>query len=169
LVIRNKEKFITKFVTVLKGPGTLFKKTTPKQREKYNKIKEIEFKIRKERPGNLNNVTDIEYRKSLSDKVKDIGVDFQVDKYQAAIFIGYHAEKQKEICGIHSEPSIIEPRMFLSIVPATKEDLEMHKKMTNYILPINQKGGYNYQKYLKYKNKYLELKNKYLELKNKYL
>ncbi len=50
--------------------------------------------------------------------------------------------------------------MFLSIVPATKEDLEMHKKMKNSILPINQKGGYNYQKYLKYKNKYLELKNK---------
>jgi len=154
------EKFITKFVTVLKGPGTLFKKTTPKQRKEYNEIEEIEFKIRNERPGILNNVTDIEYRKSLSDKVKDIGVDFQVDKYQAAIFIGYHREVYREVCGIHSEPPISEPRMFLSIVPATKEDVEMHKKMTNYKLPIIQKGGYNYQKYLKYKNKYLELKNK---------
>ena len=47
------------------------------------------------------------------------------------------------------------PRLFLSIVPATKDEVEIHKKRNKI---KHQKGGKinYYKKYIKYKAKYIK-------------
>jgi hypothetical protein len=62
----------------------------------------------------------MEYRKGIDSRVE--GIRVQAEKYQAAIFIS--AIDERNICGIHSEPPKNVNRMFLSIVPCTKEEAE---------------------------------------------
>ena len=77
--------------------------------------------------------------------------------YQSVIFIS----GPREICGIHSEPEMHGPRMFLSIVPGSKKEIvDWH----------NKRGGGNYSKNSNHidKNNYVLNKNKYFALKNQF-
>ena len=146
---------LNKFVTILQGPGTFFIKTTPKERELFNSIeKEEKEKSKLRDPDNkLRALTDMEYRREIDSKVE--GIRIQAEKYQAAIFIS--AIDERNICGIHSEPPKNVNRMFLSIVPCTTEESEIHKNKGAKII----KGGGDdkfYLKYIKYRTKYLALK-----------
>jgi hypothetical protein len=144
-----------KFVTILQGPGTFFLKTTPKERLLYNSIEKEEFENSKVREPDtkFRASRDMKYREALDSRIE--GIRVQAEKYQAAIFISTIDERN--ICGIHSEPPKNIPRMFLSIVPCTKEETEMHKNINNKKI-----GGDNrfYLKYMKYKAKYIQLKSK---------
>jgi hypothetical protein len=143
-----------KFVTILQGPGTFFLKTTPKQRDIFLSIYNEEWKKSKERnsESNIHPDKDMVYRKALETKLE--GLVIQAEKYQAAIFMS--SVNTRTTCGIHSEPPKDVPRMFLSIVPCTKEEAENHKNPVDKI----KKGGGDgfYGKYLKYKQKYNQLK-----------
>ncbi len=137
---------ISKFATVFKGPGTLFIKTTPDQRHKFTEIEK----------GWENT---LEYRKKLDKEIE--GERIQLKKNQGAIFMARTVEDQLT-CGIHSEPPLHEPRLFLSILPGSKNEIidtmEYYKKRGTIIL---KGGNFDYKtKYLKYKMKYLALKNK---------
>ena len=169
-----KDEYFTKFVAVLKGPGTLFLKTTPEERKIFNKDQEEETPIN----GGINYmIEDLEYRKALDLKKK--GIVTQVEGNQGVIFIAYSKDNFRELCGIHSEPPMDAPRMFLSIVPGTEKEIsELNKQKEKEIeenkrrreinkyqlggdsLESSSKTGRNYyeDKYLKYKNKYLKLK-----------
>jgi len=116
---------LNKFVTILQGPGTFFIKTTPKERELFNSIEKEELEKSKLRePDNKSRaLTDMEYRKGIDSRVE--GIRVQAEKYQAAIFIS--AIDERNICGIHSEPPKNVNRMFLSIVPCSKEESEVRK------------------------------------------
>jgi len=140
-----------KFVTILQGPGTFFLKTTPKQRELYNYIQKEEIKNSKARDSDIKyrESRDLKYREALDLRIE--GIRVQAEKYQAAIFIS--AIDERNICGIHSEPPKNVPRMFLSIVPCTKEETEMHNSQKKV------GGDKFYLKYLKYKQKYIKLKS----------
>jgi hypothetical protein len=101
----------TKFVTTLKGPGTLYiPDTTPKQVEKYYSI-----------PFEAGD----KYRKKIANIFKNNKVK-QVKVGQGLIFIA--GEKNATM---HSEPAFSEPRMFLSILPCNKEELNNLKKRWN--------------------------------------
>lgn len=141
----------SKFATVLKGPGTLFIRTTPEERKVFIDIEK-------------NFVNTLEYRKELADKIK--GIRVQLGKNQGAIFMAAH-EGNQETCGIHSEPKHDKPRLFLSILPGSKQEIidtmEYYKKIPGFILSggnIGQKENVVNlkEKYLKYKSKYLQLK-----------
>ena len=110
----------TKFVMVLKGPGTLLIKPNYKVKEIYNNYLEFAYKSKFET---------IEDRELLDKKLKEVGaVQIQLKNDEGLIFLAGHPN-----CTIHSEPDIIEPRMFLSIVMADKENIndwkcKNHKK-----------------------------------------
>jgi hypothetical protein len=145
---------LSKFVTVLQGPGTLFlKTTTQKERDLFitTIAEESQKSYKRDKKTHYEDI--IEVRKIIDTKIK--GERIQSDKYQAAIFISKIEENDKAICGIHSEPPINVPRLFLSIVPATKDEVEIHKKR-NQIKHL--KGGEinYYKKYIKYKTKYIK-------------
>ncbi len=101
----------------------------------------------------------LEYRKKLDKEIE--GERIQLKKNQGAIFMARTVEDQLT-CGIHSEPPLHEPRLFLSILPGSKNEIidtmEYYKKRGTIIL---KGGNFDYKtKYLKYKMKYLALKNK---------
>jgi hypothetical protein len=155
---------VSKFITILQGPGTFYLKTTPKERELYYSIQKEELEKSKMRepydkirdPENKYTPRfDMEYRKAVDSRIE--GNRVQANKYQGAIFISN--VNNINMCGIHSEPPFNVPRMLLAIVPCTKEEIELHK---NKHTAIKVGGGNDifYSKYLKYKNKYLALKRK---------
>jgi len=145
---------LTKFVTVLQGPGTLFlKTTTQEERDLFitTITEERQKSYKRDKKTHYEDI--IEVRKAIDCKIK--GARIQADKYQAAIFISTIKKCDDAKCGIHSEPPINVPRLFLSIVPATKDEVEIQKKR-NHIK--HQKGGEinYYKKYIKYKAKYIK-------------
>jgi hypothetical protein len=145
---------LTKFVTVLQGPGTLFlKTTTQKERDLFNTTIAEESQKSYERDKETHYEDVIEVRKIIDTKIK--GERIQSDKYQAAIFISNIKGSDVDKCGIHSEPPINVPRLFLSIVPGTKDEVELHKKRNQI---KHHKGGEinYYKKYIKYKTKYIK-------------
>ncbi len=144
---------LTKFITVIQGPGTLFLKTTnPKERDLFNSTIAEESKKSYERDKEKHYEDVIEVRKAIDCKIK--GERIQSNKYQAAIFVSSIKDSDYDKCGIHSEPPINTPRLFLSIVPATKDEVEMLKIR-------HQSGGKinYYKKYIKYKTKYIKKNN----------
>ena len=135
----NDEKFQSKFIMVFTGVGTLVLDDNIEEREFFN--------------NNINN------REELSDKFKKSKIN-QLTNDQGLIIISQRT--------IHSEPKKDSFRMFMQIIPATKEDIdimsEKHKQIyikdkeiwQNY--KIQNGGNVNYYiKYLKYKNKYINL------------
>ena len=145
---------LTKFVTVIQGPGTLFLKTnTQKERDLFicTIAEERQKSYKCDKKTHYEDI--IEVRKTIDTKIK--GERIQSDKYQAAIFISNIKKSDVNKCGIHSEPPINVPRLFLSIVPGTKDEVELHKKRNQI---KHQKGGEinYYKKYIKYKAKYIK-------------
>jgi hypothetical protein len=144
---------LSKFATVLIGPGTLFIKTDEDDRNNFLLIQNEEYKKSVERNGPNSNTEDDEYRKQMD--IKITGNRVQSNNSQAVIFMaGNH-----ETCGIHSEPPKHKPRMFLSIVPGSVEEINnwRNDKIIRKSKMIGGDANYHL-KYLKYKQKCAQLK-----------
>ena len=121
----------SKFVTVLKGPGTLIIKDTDiKSRNNYfdiqkklwNEISEEE--IKKKTTDELLRIND-NHRKILANKLKP-DID-QPNNNQGLIFLTDIGNNNK-IVGIHSEPDVNDKRVFISIMCGTKNFImNLHK------------------------------------------
>jgi len=126
-----------KFATVLKGPGTMLVKGTEENNAIYQKIvtkmskedypkKQIKEYTKEdfEKYDNIEN----KYRKVFNKAFKDRSI--QVKKYHSVIFFGGN---DREKCAIHSEPVMNQPRLFLSIVPYSKQNIELMKEKYKHL------------------------------------
>lgn len=117
-----------KFLTVLKGPGTLFIKKSKYMNEQYYKYL---IKYRDEL-----NKNDIHFRKDIRDKYrkvfigkfKDLKIN-QVKTRQGLIFITGDIRNYLKDGLLHSEPKKNVPRFFISILPGTENEIEEHSNV----------------------------------------
>jgi hypothetical protein len=122
-----------KFAFVLKGPGTLFIKSSRKVIESYNKIqdksrKEYREILEKEKIDLADHKAQVEvqiknnlkYRPKFAKELSKYKVR-QVKNNQGVIFWG---GKDIKYNALHSEPKIDAPRLFISILPGTKAMIE---------------------------------------------
>jgi hypothetical protein len=140
----------SKFVTVLKGPGTILKDMTPENKEAYEAInaerneKVINIPIRYEEDPIRYKENREEFNKELSkidnsyklkyvEALKDSETK-QINNDEGLIFFAKEA--------MHSEPKVDRERIFISIIPLDKENLK------NTQMCGNQNGGY-YDKLIK--------------------
>ena len=127
--VNSKSKKSPKFITVLKGPGTLLIKSTKKVNKIYydisQKIIEEFNKIKNQNTNELSKIDD-KYRLIFSEALKNIKI-IQPTNEECVIF---HPQLTKSTAGgIHSEPKIDTPRLFISILPGSKEDvLKLEKR-----------------------------------------
>ena len=118
----------SKFVITLKGPTTLLIKPSFESINTYLQIKqEEEYEIQKAKEeSTFNNDKLMEiintYRQKFADKLKDYDV-IQPTNNQGVIFFAGNNEN----CAIHSEPPFTEPRIFISILTGTKEQINEWK------------------------------------------
>jgi hypothetical protein len=107
----------TKFITTLKGAGTIFVDANKEIRDIYNNFRD-------------NNIDkDIEYRSKLMNLLKNTN-KINLKNNEGAIFKSF----DRNLAAIHSEPHITEPRIFLSIMPGNEEEInELYerRKKTN--------------------------------------
>jgi hypothetical protein len=134
----------SKFVTVVKGSGTLLKDNTP---ELKNVFHQIRGEYRKEIQNVLFNTDEWtkinnKYRKKFADELQPFETK-QLSNDDGLIFFA-----GDENSAIHSEPKMDSQRMFISILPGTKKDIKMFDDRQKKV----QSGGY-YNKYQKYLNK----------------
>jgi hypothetical protein len=122
----------SKFATVLKGPGTLFIKSSTSTSEKFNEIQEREYEERRESTYEEQQEINKRYRPIYAALPKN-GDMVQSGKNQGVIFFANSGGVQG---AIHSEPKMNNDRIFISIVPGTKENIderirreEMYMKM----------------------------------------
>lgn len=123
----NKEETSTsKFVTVLKGPGTLLIKGTKRFNKIYNKIRE---QITNEKRQHFTSMEeqfkiDDKYRPIIAKKFSTEPI-VQVKNDEGLIFF----TGSSSVSGaLHSEPKIDAPRMFISILPSTEDNIMALKK-----------------------------------------
>lgn len=133
----------SKFATVLKGPGTLFIKSSTSKTSNFEKFNELENaedeerRMKRERPGirfTYEEQEEINERyRTLYAALPKTGDMVQSGKNQGVIFFANSGGVKG---AIHSEPKIDENRIFISIVPGTKENIderirreEMYMKM----------------------------------------
>jgi hypothetical protein len=102
----------SKFVMVLKGPGTLFCNPDKKTREEFFNA--------------VLHTREIEERIKLQNILKKQKI-IQLQNNQGAIFL----VGDRKISAIHSEPPITEPRIFISILPGYDYQIDELKKMWN--------------------------------------
>jgi hypothetical protein len=113
----------SKFVTVLKGPGTLFIKKSNKinniyekiTNKKYNEYDKLSIKI-------YNKEIENKYQKILADKFKDIRCN-QLKINQGLIFLVGSIRNKLYDGLLHSEPKIDESRLFISIITGTESEI----------------------------------------------
>ena len=130
----TRDRLQTKFVTTLKGPATLLLDTTPEEHKYFFEKSTYDTNL----PVNLLEF-DIEHRKKLDQSIN--GKRIQLNNNQGIIFTAGDFEK----CLIHSEPKEDDNRIFISILPGTKEEIEelknkfenINKENNNFI----KKGG----------------------------
>ena len=128
----------SKFLTVLKGPGTLLIKSTKRVNEIYNKHLEQErSELTPESSMEECNKVANKYRHILANKLSKEPV-VQLKNNQALIFFtgttkkGVPIEEMNMDKGaLHSEPKMDSPRMFISILPSTEENIMGLKKKWN--------------------------------------
>lgn len=125
-----------KFAFVLKGPGTLFIKKSKKVIESYNKIHDKsrkEFReILKKNKIDSNEVqlkNDEKYRPIFAKELSKYKIR-QVKNNQGVIFWGGKDINSK---ALHSEPKKDQSRLFISILPGTKEMITEWKNKCNII------------------------------------
>ena len=122
------EMGVSKFATALKGPGTLLIKSTKRINEIYNKCDEQEF-------NEMKLCTTMEERIKIDDKYRPILAKkfskepiIQLKNNQGLVFF---AATPNDIGALHSEPKFDVPRMFISILPNTEENIIALKKSWN--------------------------------------
>lgn len=121
--------FAYKIALTLKGPSTLFYNIPTKDRKEFYKIfccKTIEQKFRNAK-GEYEQILTLygdskDGRKEL-DKLVDHSKIYQPPACAGAVFI----VGDKDTAAIHSEPSIHEDRIFISIVPGTADQINEWK------------------------------------------
>lgn len=136
----------SKFVTVVKGPGTLLKDNTPEVKKVFNPINNkfrdeiisVPYRSDEDKWTKINN----KYREIFDNELKPFETKQLTNDEGLIFFAG------DENSAIHSEPKMDRQRMFISILPGTKEDIEILVNRQKKV----QKGGY-YDKYNKYYNK----------------
>jgi hypothetical protein len=113
-----------KFAFVLKGPGTLFIKKSKKVIESYNKIQD-KFIKEKNEIVDIKLRTTLEFQRNINEKYRPIFAKElskykirQVKNNQGVIFWGGKDINSK---ALHSEPKIDQLRLFISILPGSKE------------------------------------------------
>jgi hypothetical protein len=128
----SNELYTSKFVTILKGPGTLLIKGT-------NKVNQIHIENLKKECGEAlppknqkmadeqNLRIQEKYRYGLAKKLADEKI-VQVKNTQGLIFF---TGVTMEHGALHSEPPINEPRMFISILPSSETNIITLKKKWN--------------------------------------
>jgi hypothetical protein len=124
-----------KFATVLKGPGTLFIKHSSKINKIYNECltkKRKEFvDISKKKELTKTDIDTIEdkYRYIYATKFKKYKI-IQVKNNEGVIF--YPKVNEASKAAIHSEPKMTQPRLFISILPGTKDNIyELRDRFTS--------------------------------------
>ncbi len=134
-----------KFAMVLKGPGTLVIKKTSKVEKTYNEIKEKYTKELFEEYKKINSDNfkdqytlqrkyDEKYRPIFAKSLSKFKIQ-QLKNNQGLVFWGGRTGKES---ALHSEPKIDEPRMFISILPSTKENiLEKQEKQKEFEKKLN--------------------------------
>ena len=111
----------SKFVTVLKGPGTLFIKKSKLVNEIYDKnINDMRKKINKSIPELENDIRN-SFRKKLAVKFKKY--KNQIKTKQGTIFYTGTNTNNNTNGLIHSEPNMDQPRFFISILPGNVSEL----------------------------------------------
>ena len=136
---------LSKFVTVLKGAGTLLKKSNDESKKIYfdtekEFIEEVRGKSREEYKK-----IQVDYQKIHDERLKNIPT-MQLKNNEGLIFFSGYDNKNSQI---HSEPDMKEPRMFLSIFAM---DNSGYEHMKNKSQCKNMEGGSkNYHnKFMKY-------------------
>ena len=111
----------------MKGPGTLLIKHSAKIDKMY---KEIQNEARKEmrdvKQGSIN--VQNKYRYIYAKKFEKIKI-IQTKNDEGVVF--YPVISDQSIGAIHSEPKIDIPRLFLSILPGSKENINNLKERFN--------------------------------------
>lgn len=123
-----------KFAFVLKGPGTLFIKKSKKVIESFNKIQDKFIKEKNEIEDiKLRNT--LEFQRKMNEKYRPIFAKElskykirQVKNNEGVIFWGGKDINSK---ALHSEPKNDQPRLFISILPGTKEMIIEKEKTDN--------------------------------------
>jgi len=113
----------SKFVTVLKGPGTIFIKKSKKVNtifEKYFQKKRNEYN--KLLIKDYNHKIENKYRKILARKLKDEKVN-QLKSNQGLIFLSGSPKDNLENGLLHSEPKQDDTRIFISILPGSESEI----------------------------------------------
>jgi hypothetical protein len=121
----------SKFIMVLKGDGTLLLNSTKKEEEYYLKMIQKRTKELSEiEKGSLEynskySKVEESYRLKLSKKFKNSKIT-TLSNNEGLVFIT-HPGKFFNFGAIHSEPVKDKPRLFISILPGTKEEIEIWK------------------------------------------
>ena len=123
----------SKFVFIMKGPGTLFLKATNEVNNIYFKIwnKQIEERRAKNMTFKEQIEQDEKYKIVYAQALKNFKVK-QINNNEGVIF--YAGDKKQNINGaLHSEPKMDINRIFISIMPHTKEYIEAQNKFEEKI------------------------------------
>ena len=119
----------TKFVTILKGPGTLLMIDSKKIRKKFIKIHKQQASEKRGKDPRAQYEITQKYRPKFATELAK-GSRIQLANDQGLIFTGTDGTDQYiNNCSIHSEPVKDRPRFFISIVPGTQEQIQERIKM----------------------------------------
>jgi hypothetical protein len=149
-VDKDKSQLQTKFVTTLKGQNTLVLETTPEEKEYFYSLQ------------NYKNTLDIENRKHIAKNIK--GKQIDINNNQGIIFVA--GDKNK--CLIHSEPLHDRERIFISILPGSKKDIDDMLERMNI---FNKKMDYldKFNKAFEYPFSFLNKNNKHIDKEDEYV
>lgn len=119
----------SKFITVLKGPGTLFIKKSKKPDDIYNDNRDsIREEYKKLLVNGYSREIEYKYQKVLAKKLKSIKSNYVKDLQGLIFLVG--SDKNNVSRGLlHSEPKMDVPRIFISILPGSESEiLELEKR-----------------------------------------
>jgi hypothetical protein len=117
----------SKFITSLKGPGTLITVTPDDIKEKLNKI--LLDKIDRTLPR-----VEIEQRIKIIELLEKFN-KIQMNNNEGAIIIAFNnLDNPIKYRTIHSEPNITEPRIFISVLPGTIDEISELATRRNFTI-----------------------------------
>jgi hypothetical protein len=111
-----------KFALLLKGPSTLFCKLSPDEKNVFDILQKKQIpKIVQDENGKIIKIEeDMSNRQALATMIRDFQAPITIAKpYQGAVFVVGESNST-----IHSEPPISENRLFLSILPGSKSQID---------------------------------------------